>query len=346
FSSPTIHTLPEAYTLKDMTDSFERVIDFDLTYNQNAYTIAYPVAANQHQQELLSKGFPCSHDHLCAWANGCTYISMKKGDVGVLLVDLTPGQIAAKQAWGNAFIGWMYNVEAGKSVILSEEQQQDVDDWTSQDVFDKLVRHVLPPSDRKLELVGFLRPEGALPNLSASELESTFNGTPVKWIQLIDIAYGAAVVMMVFLEYRKLVLPKAPLPIGITLANGKTITIIPANAYPPVDCKFLFTNSQENQTTATVKVLRGTIPCQELKIEDLAPKPRGEARLKVTLRIRSGGHWSLELGEFETGRITNLDSEGICIQDEAEIDAYEKETTNRQIDIVIGADGVVGELPP
>ncbi|PVF92267.1 hypothetical protein CPB86DRAFT_791312 [Serendipita vermifera] len=295
FCSPTTHTLSEAHTIKDVIEAFERIIDFDLTQDENEYLVAYPIASNSDQRKGVQNAKLHSHDHFQAWANGVVYKECNDGeskqDVCLLFVDLSPGQVAAMVGYGNMYSwGWTYNSTGTKSVILSEKEQGDAENWTTQDVFDKLVQPILTPSNKKLELAGVLRPEGSLPNLSASELETKFNGIPVKWVQLTDISYGAAV----FMNRQSFgydsddvgVGPAiAPLPIGIALANGKTTTIVPASTHCPVERQMFFTNSQDNQTTVTVKLLRGTTPINELTLKGLTPKPRGEARIKVICEI-------------------------------------------------------------
>ncbi|PVF92717.1 hypothetical protein CPB86DRAFT_165208 [Serendipita vermifera] len=237
-----------------------------------------------------------------------------------------------------------------KSIILSEEEQRGTESWTAQDIYDKLVKSLLPPNNKTLELVGILRPESSLPNLSASELGSMFDSVPVKWVQLTDISHGAAIVMnreVLVYDWDKVNCgpTKTRLPTGIALASGKTVTIVSANTYCPVKCKMLFTNSQDNQTTATAKILRGTAPFNELTLTGLTPKLKGEARIKVIFEITKYGDANLGIEEFGTDNKVHRDFESLLIWNQAEIDAYEKETTNKQIDKTVGADGVVGELP-
>ncbi|PVF92716.1 hypothetical protein CPB86DRAFT_790911 [Serendipita vermifera] len=343
FCSPTTHTLSEAHTIKDMIDTFKRVIDFDLTHDENGYTIAYPIASNSDQRGGFYKANLYSHDHFHAWANGTGYGEYSNGegkrDVCLLFMDLTPGQVAANT----------YNSMGAKSIILSEEEQRGTESWTAQDVYDKLVKSLLPPNNKRLELVGILRPESSLPNLSASELGSMLNSVPIKWIQLTDISHGAAIVMnreaLVYDSDKIECGPsKTPLPTGITLANGKTITIIPTRSYCPVKRQIFFTNSQGNQITATVKVLRGMVLFGELTLEGLNPKPKGEARIKVTFNIGEHGHASLTIKEVETGKKVYKALRNIQNWDEGETDAYRKKT-DEQIEMTIGADGIVGELP-
>ncbi|PVF92275.1 hypothetical protein CPB86DRAFT_791321 [Serendipita vermifera] len=353
FCSPTTHTLSEAHRIKDMIEAFERVIDFDLALDENAYTIAYPIASNPEQREGLHNAKLYSHDHFHAWANGIGGYKDEEGkrDVWLLFVDLTPGQVASKVHHGslNSW-GWSYSTTGAKAAILNEEEQQDVEGWTAQDVYDKLVRSVLPPDNKKFEQVGILCPEGSLPNLSASELESMLDSVPIKWMQLTDISYGAAMFMnrqaLVYDSDQIICGPaKTYLPTGITLANGKTITMVPTRTFCPVERKLFFTNSHDNQTAATVKILRGTIPFKKLTLEGLTPKPRGEARIKVTFEIGEHGDTSLKIEECGTDKKVYQGFGSILYRSKLEMDAYEKETTNKQIEMTIGADGIVGELP-
>ncbi|PVF92367.1 hypothetical protein CPB86DRAFT_791214 [Serendipita vermifera] len=353
FSSPqTPHTLSEAQTIKDMTNAFERVIDFDVTERDNGYTITYPLAANKDQRDGFNKAKLYSHDHFHAWANGVGYGGWNDGkekwNVYFLFVDVTPGQVAAKCVYGNTSKrGWTYNF-GDKSAILSEEEQAGVESWTAQDVYDKLVQPLLPPNNKKLSLVGILRPEGTLPNLDASELESKLNGVPLRWVQLNDLSYGAAVIMNCQAIYDSDIdygPSDTPLPTGITLANGKTMTIITAHTYCPSGTKLIFTTSEDNQPSATVKILRGTTPFEQLTLNGLTPKPKGEARIKVSFELTEHGHARCTIGEVGTDKRAYQNFGSILIWNKAEVDAYKKETTNKQIDKVVGEDGVVGELP-
>ncbi|PVF92718.1 hypothetical protein CPB86DRAFT_165212, partial [Serendipita vermifera] len=194
FRPPTIHTLSETYTIKDMMDTFESIIDFDLTEDENRYTITFPIAANPEQRKAIQHAKSFSHDHFYAWVNGVGWNDWKEKHDGYLLfIDLTPGQVAANRVYGNVgYSEWSYSRMSNKLAILSEEEQEDVESWIAQDVLHKLIKSVLPSNNEKFALVGILRPEGSLPNLSTSELESMLNDAHVQWIQLTDLSYGAA----------------------------------------------------------------------------------------------------------------------------------------------------------
>ncbi|PVF92274.1 hypothetical protein CPB86DRAFT_791320, partial [Serendipita vermifera] len=129
-----------------------------------------------------------SHDHFHAWLHGL--------NGHFLFVDLTPGQIASKFGYKDTSIGnWTYKCVGTKSLILNEEQQQDVEGWTAQDIYNKLVKPLLSPPKKKLDLVGILIPEGIVSNLSSSEIEKELSGVPVRWVHLNDLSYGAVVSM-------------------------------------------------------------------------------------------------------------------------------------------------------
>ncbi|PVF92268.1 hypothetical protein CPB86DRAFT_791314 [Serendipita vermifera] len=346
FYPPTIHTLPEAHTIKEMTDAFERVIDFDLGHRKNGYAITYPIASNTAQRSGIVVANMYSHDHFYVWANRIArkeFMGRKyEPNSDFLFVDLTPGQIAAK--FGHTVMGmryWTHGFSETKSLILSEEQQQGLEGWTAQDVYAKLVKPFLSSTTKKLDLVGILLPEGALSNFSSSEIEKALSGIDVRWVHLNDLSYGAAVTMNedLFNDSDDSDEEEYPcVPIGITLANGKTVTIV---TYCPVNRKVLFTNSQDNQTTATVKILVGTTPFNKLTLEGLTPKPKGQTRIKVTLAFTKYGFAKMTVEEVGTDKKVHRDLGRILNWG---VDTR-KDTTNEQVDMIVGMDGVIGELP-
>ncbi|CAG8762534.1 13492_t:CDS:1, partial [Acaulospora colombiana] len=283
--------------------AFESLLDFDLIDNENKYAIAYPIAATEQQREGFNSANRYSYDHFYSWVNGVAYNGRLGWYIHFLLVDLTPGQIAAESGWGKPNVmRWAIELTHTKRVCLTEEEQQGVEGWNAQDVFDKLVQPIMHPNV-KIRLVGILRPEGSLPNVSSSELEPKFNGVPVKWIDLTDISYGAATVIKqegADPHLDRLGSGRLSLPTGILLANDETITVISANTFYPVQCTVLFTNSQDNQTTATVIIICGATACMELTLHDLTPKPRGESRIKVTIGTKTIEDTELTIEEFGT----------------------------------------------
>ncbi|PVF92715.1 hypothetical protein CPB86DRAFT_819406 [Serendipita vermifera] len=299
---------------------------------ENGYAITYPIASNPVQRYGFEEVNGYSYDHFYAWVHGFVYDEFNGGRCKqsgyFLFVDLTPGQIASKFGYKDPSIrNWTCNYLGTKSPILNEDQQQGLEGWTAQDVYDKLVKPLLPPPNKKLDLVGILLPEGTVPNFSSSEIEKELGGVPVRWVHLNDLWYGVVI------------------PAGITLANGKTVTIVAVDTPCPINRKVLFTNSQDNQTTATVKIICGTTRVDELTIEGLSPKSKGKARIKVTCEITDDGDAGLTIEEVGTDNKVCRDFGNIWYWDTEEVYAYKQETTNKQIDMILGADGIVGELP-
>ncbi|PVF92266.1 hypothetical protein CPB86DRAFT_717745 [Serendipita vermifera] len=349
FRPPTTHTLSEAHTIKDMIDTFERVIDFDLTHDENGYTIAYPIASNSDQRGGFYKANLYSHDHFHAWANGTGYGEFSDGegkrDVCLLFMDLTPGQVAANVGYGNLNSrGWTYNSMSAKSIILSEEEQRDV--------YDKLIKPIVP-SWPELHHIGILRPEEAFPDISATDLESMFPEARVRWVTLDDIAHGAAVDL-----YRS---PSsqsashsppdwglfiAPLPISVILANGHLVMVIPEKEKLPMKATAIFTTSRDNQTTATIRMYVSITPVGEVTLEGLIPKLKGQTRIKVTLRIDSIEDTRMTVEELGTGLKQAKDFGDLFLW-YLEDTGYsvDMESMSEPTAMTFGEDGVIGELP-
>lgn len=135
-----------------------------------------------------------------------------------------------------------------------------------------------------VDLIGIFRPEGEDPTVTAG-LVSRFSNTTIKWVSLADFSYGAAVVMHreSTSSTRSTGRFTLPLPLGITLANGQTVTAMEQGCSIPGDEVVLFTNSCENQTTATIRFVRGTLPGGVVIIRGLSEKPKGDARIQVTI---------------------------------------------------------------
>jgi len=83
-----------------------------------------------------------------------------------------------------------------------------------------------------------------------------------------------------------------PLAIGIVKADGFVLTIIRRFNTIPSSKKAILTTSEDNQTTATIRVVAGQAPrvrnnfiMGEFILDNLAPHPRGVARIQVEIRV-------------------------------------------------------------
>jgi hypothetical protein len=355
FTPPTSHTLSNSSSIPEIMTAFTQAVDIDLTSRDNKYAVAYPIGASSEQRKGFYSASMNTFDHFHAWANGYGVKSAPKEEkrgVRFLFVDLTAGQGAAKMAVGNySSRGWTYKLQGDKFTTLSEEQESELQGWTAQEVFDKLVQPVIP-DDGHLDVVGILRPEGSLPSLVPSELESKLPGVTVEWVSLSDISHGTALVMNREPVYDSDDDEDGPgrtyLPTGVRLANGQVVTILHANAYCPIDRKVVFTTSQDDQTSVTVNVLMGTTPFGEpITLQNITPKPKGEARIRVKYDVSEYGGATCIVEEVgkESERVRKTFGSALSYY-KAKIDAYKAETTNKQVEMQLGTDGVVGELPP
>jgi hypothetical protein len=222
-------------------------------------------------------------------------------------------------------------------------------------LYDKLVRPIVP-RNVKLYQVGILRPEGAFPDLSATDLVDRFPGIPVQWVTLEDLSYGAAIIMN-----REHTMPQGAqssfvpngdlfrtrVSTGITLANGRVVIVLPRRANLPIQQDVIFTTSQDDQTTVTVQLCLGAIPRAEVTLKGLIPRLKGQAAIKVTLNVTAYGYTTVTMNEIGT----NLQIEKAL---GAVLDPFASDTnarkavkgsTTEQVEMSLGKDGVIGELP-
>ena len=84
----------------------------------------------------------------------------------------------------------------------------------------------------------------------------------------------------------------APLSIGIAKADGFALTIIPRNNTIPSRKTAILTTSEDNQTTATIRVIAGLAPrvednfiMGEFILDGLSPRPGGLTRIQIEIRL-------------------------------------------------------------
>jgi hypothetical protein len=347
FLPPTHHKLVDGHSVDEIFDIFHDTIGVDAKIGDNELVVSYPIVASHEQARALSRLADSRpvYDHFFAWLNAYAYNYPKdeKG-INVLFVDLTPGQVASK-ATMNANIRkqkWFHLFHK-----LYTHQCGDDDSLSTHELFDKLVRSV-QYSGRELNLVGILRPEGAFPDLSNTDIESKFPGVPVKWVTLDDISYGAAI-MTTYLPTAKWILMqrRTKLAIGIKLINDDLVTVMPEGQVFPTTRKFLLTTSQDDQTTATVQLYLGAIPWVNVTLQGLVRKPRGQTTIKTTLEIDISTNANLKVEEIGTDLKVTKDL-GITLHlyaprtnDKEE----NEESADEQMEMTLGKDGIIGELP-
>jgi hypothetical protein len=76
--------------------------------------------------------------------------------------------------------------------------------------------------------------------------------------------------------------------LGIVLANGKSVTILPKGESMPFKWKFIFATSQDNQNSATVQLCRDSIPDAKVTLVGLMPRSGGHAPLRSRFKLMIG----------------------------------------------------------
>ncbi|PVF96228.1 hypothetical protein CPB86DRAFT_516814 [Serendipita vermifera] len=213
------------------------------------------------------------------------------------------------------------------------------------------------PEGVELDQIGILRPKEAFPSINYTDLESKFPSARVDWLTLDDISYEIAVMMSEEPTTRTIwscgpgIPVKAYLPMGITLANGKSVTVLPKGQTLPVARKFIFTTPKDDQQTATVRLLRGALPIGEVTLEGMIPRPRSKAAIKVTINTNGSGGMTATVEEIGTDLKLEKDVGSVIdwneYLNERATEAYEtyKKSLDKQTDMILGRDGVIGELP-
>jgi molecular chaperone DnaK (HSP70) len=134
------------------------------------------------------------------------------------------------------------------------------------------------------------------------------------------------------------------LPLGIALANGTTVTVIVEDVMLPRSQTIVLTNSRDNQTTATLQFLKGTLPCGEITVEGLTEKPKGAARIQVAIEADHEGETVVMVQEVggTARKVANILNILNCTAED--VAAYEAEATIKQMSPTNEGDAI-GELP-
>jgi hypothetical protein len=352
FSPPIHHKLVDGYSVDEILNIFDNIVEFDTKLGDNGFAVSIPISASIEQRRAF---YDANHsrlnDHFHTWAykyvaESTLEYTEYKGDVNLLFIDLTPGQVASKLVNGSiSKQRWHYSQDGEVYICLDE----DFVALNTQDVYDKLVKSIVP-TETRLDRVGILRPEGAFPGVSIIDLEYKFTHFPVEWVTLDDLSYGAALVMS---REPLLGCQMEPiyifLPIGIATADGKSVTIFSEEEDAPAERKFILTTSQDDQTTASIRLVRGNEPFGEISLEGMIPRPKGQAAIKFMLSIDDSAETMVTMEEVGTdlkrdkslGNIENWRSN--ITQYEAYQRYYKEES--KQVSIAIGENGSIGELP-
>jgi hypothetical protein len=354
FSPPTSHKLVDGHTVEDIMNIFDNIVGFDKTLEYNGFAVSIPIgSSNEQRRAFYDANHHLLNDHFHTWASRYSKgVPHFQGDVNLLFIDLTPGQVASKSANGRTSDrSWYYsNPDRDPDICLN-----DLISLNTQEVYDKLVKSIVP-TETRLHRIGVLRPEGAFPDVSLTDLEYKFTKAPVELVTLDELSHGAAITMDLA--------PTSPiinwcgfgepistyLPTGIILADGKSMMILPDNEDLPAKRKFTLTTSQDNQTTATIRLVRGNVPFGEISLEGLIPRPKGQAAINFTLDIDEDGATTVTMEEVGTDLKKDISLGDIDSWDHSKIAPHEAYQTyhkgeSKQVGITIGENGIVGELP-
>ncbi|PVF92262.1 hypothetical protein CPB86DRAFT_877996 [Serendipita vermifera] len=134
------------------------------------------------------------------------------------------------------------------------------------------------------------------------------------------------------------------IPIGVILSNGGVVKVVPTDEYFPIRKTVIFTSSQDNQTTVAIQLCRGTEPVDKVKLEGLLPRPKGRARVKVEINIRDWNDITATVQEVGTD-LKKIKAFGENIIWEPGCIRTHEQTTIEMVEMTLGEDGVIGELP-
>jgi hypothetical protein len=126
----------------------------------------------------------------------------------------------------------------------------------------------------------------------------------------------------------------------VQLADGTILDLTQYNRDGPAKIRCVFTTSKDNQVTATLRLSTRYLHYEELIIEGLTPRPKGGARIKVTIeRDLSSGERVATIQELGSNLDVSLPLR------EASRDGIRDTSLIQYSRPAFGIDGVIGELP-
>ncbi|PVF91833.1 hypothetical protein CPB86DRAFT_270570 [Serendipita vermifera] len=180
-----------------------------------------------------------------------------------------------------------------------------------------------------------------------------FAGMPIEWVTLDELSHGAAFMMSqnpttrTYRDYSD-AFRNTRYSVGIMLANEKVVTIVSKGTFMPTRDKLMFTNSEDDQTTATVQLFEDNEYFEELTLEGLTPRPKGQARIKVELVIEHNSDILVTIQELGTNLKAHRRLGLVYYSDTLFPHSDEDEPHDNsieRIEMTFGEDGVIGELP-
>jgi hypothetical protein len=188
FSPPVHHKLVDGHTIKYILDTFKRSVGFDTRLLDNKFIVCHPISILREQRRALRRATD-RHSHLYSWTEAYSGSIPSKVYVDLLFIDLTPGQIASQavrgffedRKWGNKSLT---RVRDSQSIVLDHVATLSV-----REVIDRLIS----PWSRKFDRIGVFQHEGTLDQSFIEDLKAEFPQTPIDWLTLDDLSYGAAI---------------------------------------------------------------------------------------------------------------------------------------------------------
>lgn len=113
--------------------------------------------------------------------------------------------------------------------------------------------------------------------------------------------------------------------LGIGTVGGFCETIINRNTQIPSEASRTFSTSKDDQTTVRIKVFQGdsrrldeNTRLGDLVLQNLPPRPRGDAEIAVTFRLDDSGMLHVQAIDLATGnqQQASLEIRGLQSQDE------------------------------
>jgi hypothetical protein len=342
FSSSAHHKLVDGHSVEEIINIFHDTVGFDSRSENNGFVVSLPMSASCAQMNAF---LAANHRRVCDHFAACialygSNVSVRR-DFYILFIDLMPSQIGSWMGRADSWARWYTGIHRRVGEYTGP--------LNTGESFHELIKSIIPRETR-LDLIAIFRHRGAFPHVSTTNLNSRLPDVPIKWMTLGDISQGLAILMardsVVWPENRAVVRPpQTPLPMGIKLANGNVMTIVPKGEALPIERLLIFTTSKDDQHTATVQFCPG-MPEAKVTLEGLAPRLRGQAAIKVTLYIDIYGITMLTMEEIRTGLKITADRETVARLYIPDAHSNGKsEGAEKQVEMVVGKDGIIGELP-
>ncbi|CAA7268854.1 unnamed protein product [Cyclocybe aegerita] len=298
-----------------------------------------------------------------------------------LLVEIGPSALGARLVCTTVEEGILDFVEEEKDIFTQEAHTSptEVISLLVDPLLSNLREH---PTSAGRDIKGIIIIEPsptALIDLLADHLKTKFANQPIEIIKSPPNSLARYAAEISLKQHRSKINARqygcifnvAALRVGIAKSDGFVVSIIPRNHTLPAIAKTAhFTTSEDDQTTATVKIVFGASPkaqdnltIAQLQLKGLPPRPKGVPRIKVTVDVEHMGKTRIVVEDVtEQDAATNSVStelEDINAAVDSITDEYTGETEPKYLEAeTSGIDGfteaenrwvgqgVQGDLPP